>query len=217
MKLSREAVKQGMLLYVVTDRSWLGEDQLETQVEEIIRAGATFMQLREKDLAQEAFIQQAQEIKKVTDRYNIPFVINDNVDVALAVQADGIHVGQSDGDVREIRKRLGEDKIIGVSTRTVEQAKLAEAQGADYVGVGAVFGTTTKKDAQNVTVEELRAIVENISIPVVAIGGINEENITGLKGSNVDGVAVISAIFAKEDKTVATATLLELAKEVVNP
>ncbi|MGL6173137.1 MAG: thiamine phosphate synthase [Cellulosilyticaceae bacterium] len=215
MKYSREAIKQGMLLYIVTDRSWLGEERLEDQVEEMIKAGATFVQLREKELTDEIFLEQALKIKKLTDEYNVPFIINDNIEVALRCGADGIHIGQSDGNVREMRRRLGKDKILGVSTRTVEQAKEAEAEGADYVGVGAVFGTTTKLDANNVTVEELKQIVRSINIPVVAIGGINEKNVCQLKGSEIDGIAVISALFAKEDKILATKQLLELAKEVV--
>lgn len=215
MKLSRETIKKSMLLYVVTDRTWLGEEGLEDQVEEMIKAGATFVQLREKDLSKEEFLEQALRIKKVTDQYEVPFVINDNVEVAILSGADGVHIGQSDGSVVEARRRLGADKIIGVSTRTVEQAKIAEAEGADYVGVGAVFGTTTKKDAQNVTVNQLKEIGSHISIPVVAIGGINEKNVLQLKGSEIDGIAVISALFAKEDKGQATEELLSLAKKVV--
>lgn len=204
-----------MLLYVVTDRSWLGEDKLEDQVEEMIKGGATFVQLREKELTNEMFLEQALKIKKITDNYQVPFIINDNLEVALKSGADGIHIGQSDGKVREIRSRLGEDKILGVSTRTVEQAKEAEAEGADYIGVGAIFGTTTKLDANYVTVEELNEIVHSVNIPVVAIGGINEQNVCQLKGSEIDGIAVISALFAKEDKTLATKKLVELASKVI--
>lgn len=204
-----------MLLYLVTDRSWLGENKLENQVEEIVKAGATFIQLREKELDYDSFVSEAVKIKKITDQYKIPFVINDNIEVALAVDADGVHVGQSDLNAKEVRKLIGKDMIIGVSAQTVEQALLAQSQGADYIGVGAVFTTSTKLDANHVPYDTLKAICSAVSIPVVAIGGINENNILHLKGSGVDGVAVISAILAKPDLSAATKELLELSREMV--
>jgi thiamine-phosphate pyrophosphorylase len=207
--------KNSLLLYVVTDRSWLGENLLEDQVEEIIQAGASFIQLREKELSFNEFVRVGKKIKEITGENKIPFVINDNIEVALALDADGVHVGQSDMNARNVRALIGEDKILGVSVRTVEQALLAIEHGADYLGVGAVFSTSTKNDAEDVAFETLRAICDAVSIPVVAIGGINEKNIMELKGTGIDGVAVVSAIFAKPDVGAATRELLARAKEMV--
>ncbi len=207
--------KSAMLLYVVTDRTWLGENKLSQQVEEIVKAGATFVQLREKELDFDNFVKEGTEIKKITDYYKVPFVINDNIEVALAIDADGVHVGQGDLSAQEVRTRIGDHKILGVSAQTVEQALLAEQQGADYIGVGAVFSTVTKNDADDVTQETLKAICEAVHIPVVAIGGINEHNILQLRDSKVDGVAIISAIFAKSDIVAAAKELLELSKIMV--
>lgn len=203
-----------MLLYAVTDRSWL-QGTLAQDVEKAILGGATFMQLREKDLDYEAFLNQAREIKKITDTYQIPFVINDNVDIAIAVDADGVHVGQKDMETGDVRKRLGDNKIIGVSVQTVEQALLAQQRGADYLGVGAVFSTSTKTDASEVTMETLKAICDAVSIPIVAIGGINLSNISSLKGSGIDGVALVSAIFAQKDIFAATQALVDEMKKIV--
>ncbi|MDK2967400.1 MULTISPECIES: thiamine phosphate synthase [Lacrimispora] len=207
--------KDNMLLYVVTDRTWLGNNKLYEQVEEIVQSGATFIQLREKNLDYDSFVAEGREIRKITDRYNIPFVINDNIDVALAVGADGVHVGQKDLEARKCRELIGEDMILGVSAQTKEQALLAEKSGADYIGVGAVFETSTKTDAKPVSYDTLKEICSSVSIPVIAIGGINEDNIQKLKGSHIDGVAVISAVFAARDKKKAVKTLLSLVKEVV--
>jgi thiamine-phosphate pyrophosphorylase len=207
--------KNSMLLYVATDRSWLGENRLENQVEEIIKSGASFIQLREKELSFNEFVSVGKKIMKITSENNIPFVINDNIEVALALDADGVHVGQSDMHAKDVRALIGKDKILGVSAQTVEQALLAEKHGADYLGVGAVFSTSTKNDADNVSFETLKAICNAVSIPVVAIGGISENNIMELKGTGIDGVAVISAIFAKPDVSAATKELLALAKEMV--
>lgn len=204
--------RNSLLLYAITDRTWLNGKSLAGEVEKVLQAGATFLQLREKDLNKEHFLREAKEIKKLTDWYHVPFVINDDVEVAIACGADGVHVGQSDMQAQDIRQLLGPDKIIGVSARTVEQARIAKESGADYVGVGAVFGTTTKKDANQVTFEELREICASVEIPVVAIGGINETNLMQLKGSGIDGISVISAIFAKPDAAAATKNLLALAK-----
>jgi len=207
--------KKDLLLYLVTDRSWLGNKQLEQQVEESIKAGATFVQLREKELDHEQCIEEAKRIKKVTDRYGIPFVINDKVAVALAVDADGVHVGQSDVTASEVRRLIGADKILGVSAQTVEQALRAQQDGADYIGVGAVFSTATKMDADTVSLETLRQICQAVRIPVVAIGGIHEKTIPSLRGTGIDGVAVISAIFAAPDIPKATQRLVSLAKECI--
>lgn len=212
-----KADKQSMLLYAVTDRAWLGIHTLEEQVEEVLKAGATFLQLREKDMSYEAFLREAKEIKKLADRYQVPFVIDDNIQIALECGADGIHVGQSDRSAAEVRSLIGKDKILGVSAQTVEQAVQAEQNGADYLGVGAVFSTSTKLDANSVSFDTLQKICKSVSIPVVAIGGISEQNILQLKGSGVDGVAVISAIFAKPDVYAATKTLRSLSEQMVQP
>lgn len=207
--------KKTMLLYVVTDRYWLGNNSLSEQVEDTIKAGATFIQLREKEASYEEFLSLAIEIKKVTDKYNIPFVINDNVDIAVEVNADGVHIGQSDEELLSARKKLGEDKIIGVSVHTVEEAKIAQKNGADYIGVGAAFSTDTKKDVDTMSNEQFKSVCESVDIPVVAIGGINKNNILKLKGSNINGVAVISAIFSKPNIYEATKELVELSSEMV--
>ena len=204
-----------MLLYIVTDRTWLGDKTLVSQVEESIKAGATFVQIREKDMPFNEFVAEAGNIKEITDRYHIPFVINDNIEVTLASEADGIHVGQNDRPAREVRAMIGKEKILGVSVQTISQAVEAEKDGADYLGVGSVFSTSTKLDADSVSLDTLKEICSAVSIPVVAIGGISEENIMQLKGSGIDGVAVISAVFAKPDIYAATKNLLELAKKTV--
>ncbi|MDK2935514.1 MAG: thiamine-phosphate pyrophosphorylase [Eubacteriaceae bacterium] len=208
--------KQSMLLYAVTDRSWLGDKILVDQVEETLKGGATFIQLREKELDFDAFVKEARAIKKLTDAYNIPFVINDAVDVALAVDADGVHVGQDDSDAGALREQLG-DKIIGVSADTVELARKAEADGADYIGVGAIYSTATKTDAEVVAFETIAAICKAVTIPVVAIGGLNETNILSLTGTGVDGVALVSAIFSKKDIISATKALRSLSETMTKP
>ena len=208
--------KNTMLLYAVTDRSWLGNRTLAEQVEDTLKGGATFIQLREKELDFDDFVKEARAIKTLTDAYKIPFVINDAVEVALAVDADGVHVGQDDIDqddmaAGELRKRIG-DKIIGVSADTVELALKAEADGADYIGVGAIYATATKTDAEVVPFETIAAICQAVTIPVVAIGGLNETNIHNLAGTGVDGVALVSAIFAKDDIVRATRELRSLSE-----
>lgn len=203
--------KASLLLYAVTDRTWLGCNSIADQMEDAIKAGATFVQLREKQLDFAAFLELAKAIKVVTDLYAIPFVINDNIEVALACGADGVHVGQHDLAAGDVRKRIGEDKILGVSVQTVEQAVLAERCGADYLGVGAVFSTSTKQDADAVSFATLREICAAVAIPVVAIGGISKENVLALSGSGVDGIAVVSAIFAQPDIAIAAAELRRLA------
>ena len=191
--------KKDLLLYAVTDRHWLNGRTLYSQVEEALKGGATFIQLREKELDEEHFLEEAKEIKELCRRYQVPFVINDNVEIALAVDADGVHVGQSDMEAGDVRAKLGPDKIIGVSAQTVEQAVMAEQNGADYLGVGAVFPTGSKADALEVSHDTLKAICKAVKIPVIAIGGISKENILELSGSGICGIAVISAIFAKDD------------------
>ncbi len=210
MKLSEK-----LLLYVVTDRSWIRSKNLSARVEETIKAGATFIQLREKDLDIVTFVAEAFNIKRITDKYKVPFVINDNIDVCNTVDADGIHIGQDDMDAETARKLIGENKILGVSVQTVEQAISAEKAGADYLGVGAVFPTSTKSDAETVSLNVIKDICQSVSIPVVAIGGINEGNADKLAGTGVCGIAVISAIFAKPDISVATKELYRIAKEVL--
>ena len=210
----KKLLANSMRVYAVTDRSWLRGETLYQQVEKALKGGATFIQLREKNMDNEEFLATAMEIKELTDRYNVPFVINDNVDVAIRCGADGVHVGQHDMEAGNVRKLLGNDKIIGVSAHNVEEALAAERCGADYLGVGAVFSTTTKEDAENVSYETLSEICEAVHIPVVAIGGITAENIISLKGSGISGVAVVSAIFGAEDITMA-AKKIESAVEVM--
>ena len=191
--------KKDLVLYAVTDRSWLRGETLYSQVEKALKGGATFMQLREKDLDEKTFLEEAVEIQKLCRKYKVPFVVNDNVEIALQMDADGVHVGQEDMEAGAVRAKLGPGKIIGVSAQTVEQAIQAEKNGADYLGVGAVFATGTKLDATDVSYDTLKAICSAVSIPVVAIGGITKDNLMELKGSGIDGIAVVSAIFAADD------------------
>ncbi|CVI67623.1 Thiamine-phosphate synthase [Eubacteriaceae bacterium CHKCI004] len=208
--------KKDLLLYAVTDRSWLGGRTLYQDVEAAIKGGATFIQLREKNLDEAHFLEEAKEIKELCKKYQVPFVINDNVDIALAMDADGVHVGQSDMEAGAVREKLGPDKIIGVSAQTVEQALLAEQKGADYLGVGAVFPTGSKDDAVEVSHETLKAICEAVKIPVIAIGGISTGNVMELSGSGICGIAVISAIFAKPDIEAAAKELKEQMEKMLN-
>ena len=208
--------KETMLLYAVTDRSWLNGKSLYEQVEEAIKGGVTFVQLREKKLDEENFLDEALDIQNLCRKYDIPFVINDNVEIAKKIDADGVHVGQRDMGAANVRVMLGDNKILGVSAQTVEQAVLAEQQGADYIGVGAVFPTGSKADAEYVSYETLKEICEAVNIPVVAIGGISAGNVLTLKGSGISGIAVISAIFAAEDIESATKNLKQLTAGVVS-
>lgn len=191
--------KEDMLLYAVTDRGWVGKQTLLEQVEAALKGGVTMVQLREKELDEEHFLEEAIAMQALCRKYRVPFLINDNVEIALKSGADGVHVGQKDMEAGHVRALLGKDKIIGVSARTVEQALAAQAAGADYLGVGAAFGTTTKKDANAISHETIKAICKAVQIPVVAIGGISRENIQKLSGTGVDGVALVSAIFAADD------------------
>lgn len=214
--MSKKIEKKDMLLYIVTDRSWLKTETLEAQVQKAIDGGVSFLQIREKELDFSEFVKEAQKLKVLAQKAEIPYVINDDVAVALAVDADGVHIGQSDGNVSEVRRQLGPNKILGVSAQTLEQALAAQKDGADYLGVGAVFSTSTKTDAVEVNHETLKAICDEVSIPVVAIGGINEENLLELKGTGVSGVAVISAIFAKADVCEAARKIRKLSQEMVS-
>ena len=191
--------KRDLLLYAVTDRSWSEGTTLGAQVEEALRGGATFVQLREKKLTGEALRAEALEIQAVCRRYGVPFVINDDVALAKEIDADGVHVGQDDMEAGDVRAILGADKIIGVSAHNVEEALRAERHGADYLGVGAAFTTSSKPEAGHIDAETIRAICETVKIPVIAIGGIKEENLLQLRGNGLCGVAVISAIFAQKD------------------
>lgn len=215
MSFTKEQLREQMLLYVVTDRHWLNGQTLYEQVEEALKGGATFIQLREKDLTEEEFLEEAKKIQQLCKKYRVPFIINDNVKLAKEIDADGVHVGQSDMEALDVRAQLGEDKIIGVSARTVEQALLAEKHGADYLGVGAVFQTGTKTDAREVEHSVLKEICTKVDIPVVAIGGITQDNVKELSGSGINGVAVISAIFAQKDIETATAKLKSCVEQIV--
>lgn len=212
---TEKEIKDSMCLYAVTDSMWLNGRTLPEVVEEALEGGATFLQIREKEMPQEELIALAKEVKKVTDRYHVPYVVNDEVEIAKIIDADGVHIGQSDKALVEAREMLGNDKIIGVSAQTVAQAVEAEKNGADYLGVGSIFTTSTKLDADDVSLETLRAICDAVTIPVVAIGGINKDSILDLKGTNVDGVAVVSAIFAAKDIKRDTSELLKIAKKLV--
>ena len=207
--------KNSLLLYAVTDRSWLNGRTLYEQVEDALKGGATFIQLREKKLDKEDFLKEAIEIQALCREYHVPFVINDDVDIALQMDADGVHVGQSDMEAGDARARLGPEKVIGVSAQTVEQAVLAEQRGADYLGVGAVFPTGSKDDADDVSHDTLQAICEAVQIPVIAIGGISKSNVLQLKGRGICGIAGISAIFAQPDIQAATEELKNLTENMV--
>ena len=212
---TKQEIKDAMCLYAVTDSMWLKGRALTEVVREALEGGATFIQIREKELAYDQFLALAGEVKKVTDAFSVPYVVNDEVEIAKAVDADGVHIGQSDKELAEARSILGPDKIIGVSVQTVEQAIKAEKNGADYLGVGSIFSTDTKPDADDVSFDTLCAICDAVSIPVVAIGGIHAGNIMDLKGSHVDGIAVVSAIFAAQDIRKDTAGLLKIAKRLI--
>ncbi len=207
--------KKHMLLYAVTDRAWTGAKTLYEQVEDALRGGVTCVQLREKALSDEDFLQEAQEIHALCRRYGVPFIVNDNVDVAVACGAEGIHVGQEDMAAGDVRRRVGDGMILGVSVHTVEEAREAVRNGADYLGLGAVFPTSTKTDVDQMPSETLRAICEAVDVPIVAIGGIDRTNIGTLAGSGVDGVALVSAIFSAADIQAVCRELRALAEGMV--
>lgn len=208
--------KKYMLLYAVTDRAWLGERTLYEQVEEALKGGVTCVQLREKELNDEEFLNEAKEICTLCRRYNVPFIVNDNVEIALKCGADGIHVGQEDMNADDVRRKIGDDMILGVSVHTVEEARRAVRDGADYLGLGAVFPTNTKNDVDQMSNETLRNICDAVDVPVVAIGGINRNNIAKLSGSGVDGAALVSAIFSADDIEKTCRELRNLSEEMIN-
>ena len=195
MKLDKKA----MILYAVTDRKWTGRQSLAKQVESALKGGATCVQLREKNLDYEGFLAEAVEINKLCKKYKVPFIVNDNVEIAIKSGADGVHVGKDDMQAGDVRKKIGDDMILGVSAHNVNEALTAEKNGADYIGAGAVFGTSTKTNVSAMSYDTLKDICSAVSIPVVAIGGINENNIPLLKGSGIDGMALVSAVFSAED------------------
>ena len=211
----RDKLAQSLLLYAVTDRHWLGNRTLYDVVRESLEGGVTFLQLREKDLDDENFYKEAVRLQEMAREYGVPFVVNDNVEIAVRMDADGVHVGQDDMEAGDVRALIGPDKILGVSAQTVEQAVLAEKRGADYLGVGAVFPTGSKDDAVEVSHETLKAICDAVSIPVVAIGGITVNNTLELAGSGICGIAVISAIYGQKDIYQATVSLKKVTEEMV--
>lgn len=195
MNCSREMMR----LYAVTDRSWLNGQTLYEQVEQALKGGVTLVQLREKGLGAEQFLQEARQIQQLCRRFGVPLIINDSIEVALAVDADGVHLGQDDTNAAQARQLLGKDKIIGVSAHNVQEALQAVQDGADYLGSGAVFGSGTKTNVSTLPMQTLREICSAVPIPVVAIGGITEQNLQQLSGSGIAGAAVVSAIFAQEN------------------
>ncbi|MBP3411566.1 MAG: thiamine phosphate synthase [Clostridia bacterium] len=211
MRISADELR----LYAVTDRSWLGGETIFDQVEKAVRGGASCVQLREKELGHEDFLAEAKEMAKLCRRLGVKLIINDNVDVALESGADGVHVGQDDMQAMDVRRRIGPDRILGVTAKTVEQARAAEAAGADYLGSGAVFGSATKTDAKPMTMDTLRSICASVGIPVVGIGGVNRENIARLAGSGVAGAAVVSGIFAARDIEAECRLLRGMVEEII--
>lgn len=202
-----------LLLYAVTDRKWLNGRTLLQQVSDAIDGGVTMIQLREKNLGYDEFLCEAVEINRLCKRKNVPFIVNDSVEIAVKSGADGVHLGQSDEDVRHVREKYGDSLIIGATARTIEQARAAQMSGADYLGVGAVFGTSTKADAKPMSIEHLSEICSCVNIPVVAIGGINGYNIMELKDSGAVGAAVVSAIFSADDTCAAAHDLRKKAEK----
>ena len=203
-----------LLLYAVTDRAWTGKQSLDEQVEEALQGGVTLVQLREKRLSKEQLIEEARRITALCHRYGVPLIVNDDYEAALAAGADGVHVGIEDAPVAAIRARAGKNFIIGATAKTVEQAQRAEREGADYLGVGAVFPSPTKQSAIRITNGQLREICASVTIPAVAIGGITQKNVASLKGSDMAGIAVVSAIFGADDILAAARSLKERAIEV---
>lgn len=207
--------KKNMLLYAVTDRAWVGKQTLCEQVEAALKGGCTCVQLREKELSDAEFFEEAVKIHEICKHYGVPFIVNDNVDIAVKCHAEGIHVGQDDMKASCVRERVGDDMIIGVSAHTVEEAVEAVKNGADYLGAGAVFGSSTKQNAGTMKKETLRSICEAVDIPVVAIGGINGKNLKELSHTGIDGVALVSAIFAADDIENTCRALRNLTEETV--
>lgn len=214
-KKSGRCEQKDLTLYAITDRHWLNGETLKSQVEKALKGGATMIQIREKDLDEKEFLSEAEELLALCRSYGVPFIVNDNVELAVKIGADGVHVGQSDMNARDVRALIGNDKILGVSTQTVEQALFAQECGADYLGVGAVFPTGSKDDAEVLDRKTLMDICKAVSIPVVAIGGITKDNVRELKGTGIAGISVISAVFAQKDIQNATAELLKRTEEIL--
>ena len=211
MKLS----KDDLLLYAITDRRNLDKKVFFEKIEEALQGGVTILQLREKELDEDSFINEAIEVKNICRKHGVPLIINDNVNVALKSGADGVHVGIEDMPIDEIRRKAPDSFIIGATCKTVEQAQSAERLGADYMGVGAVFSSPTKKNALRITREQLKEICASVSIPAVAIGGISLENVDELKGGGMSGIAVVSAVFSADDIQKAASLLKEKAKSLI--
>ena len=211
-----KCAEEYMRLYAVTDRAWVGRQTLYQQVESALKGGVTCVQLREKELDEEAFLKEAFELHDLCKKYNVPFFINDNVDIAIRCHAEGIHVGQEDMAAAQVRARVGEGMMIGVSVHSVEEAKQAVRDGADCLGVGAMFSTSTKTDVDVLPKETRKAICDAVDIPVVAIGGLNKSNILELSGTGVDGVALVSAVFSAEDVESECRELRALSEKMVN-
>ncbi len=207
--------RRHMLLYAVTDRAWTGKQSLYEQVEAALKGGVTCVQLREKDLDKAHFLQEAKALCTLCKAYQVPFIVNDDVEIAIACGADGIHVGQEDMQAGQVRRQVGEGMILGVSVHNVAEALEAVQNGADYVGVGAVFPTTTKADVDQMSPQTLRAIREAVTVPIVAIGGIHQDNLLTLAGSGVDGVALVSAIFSAPDIQSACRELRTLSEQMI--
>ncbi len=201
-------------LYLCTDRSLMSTETLEEAVERAIKGGCTLVQLREKDCSSLEFYQTALKVKSITDRYEVPLIINDRVDIAQAVDAAGIHIGQSDLPASVVREFIGPEKIIGVSAANLKEAQTAEKDGADYLGVGAMYTTETKKDTRPVTLEELKEIRSKVEIPIVVIGGINKKTVMNFEGIGIDGIAVVSAVIAQDDIENAASELVQMVKEL---
>lgn len=211
MKLNKES----MLVYAITDRHWTGTQTLEQQVDYVLKNGATFLQIREKNMPHDELVKEAICIKEIAAKYNVPVVIDDDIYAVIEAGVDGVHIGQNDMDYVEARKLLGDDKIIGMTAPSVTLAKKAEELGADYIGAGAVFSTNTKKDTKPLELSTLKEICNSVSIPVVAIGGIDHSNVRELKGTDIDGVAVISALFGASDPGEATRELVSIMKDII--
>lgn len=211
MKLNKES----MLVYAITDRHWTGTQTLEQQVEDVLKNGATFLQIREKNMPHDELVKEAICIKEIAAKYNVPVVIDDDIYAVMESGVDGVHIGQNDMDYVEARKLLGDDKIIGMTAPSVTLAKKAEELGADYIGAGAVFNTSTKKDTKPLELSTLKEICNSVSIPVVAIGGIDHSNVRELNGTDIDGVAVISALFGASDPGEATRELVSIMKDII--
>lgn len=211
MKIKPEILR----VYGVTDASWAGRFTLLEQVEQALKGGVTCIQFRDKQLENDAFLREAKKMKVLCEKYHVPLIINDHVDIAVRCGADGVHVGQKDMEAKEVRKLVGEKMIIGVSARTVEQAIQAEQAGADYLGVGAVFGTSTKMDAEKISLERLKEICQAVTIPVVAIGGVQKDNFPELAGTGVAGAALVSAIFSAQDIEEECRNLRNISEQIV--